>query len=57
MWAKVNELRTGRARRGNKSPCRKTAHAGNAARYGINLTVVTTTVDPTFRFMTADWDG
>jgi phosphoglucomutase len=28
-----------------------------AARYGINLTVVNTTVDPTFRFMTVDWDG
>jgi phosphoglucomutase len=28
-----------------------------AARYGINLTVVNTTVDPTFRFMTLDWDG
>ena len=28
-----------------------------AERYGINLTVVKTTVDPTFRFMTVDWDG
>ena len=28
-----------------------------AARYEINLTVVNTIVDPTFRFMTADWDG
>jgi len=28
-----------------------------AARYGINLTVVNTEVDPTFRFMTVDWDG
>ena len=28
-----------------------------AARYGIDLTVVNTTVDPTFRFMTVDWDG
>ncbi|MFT9376825.1 phosphoglucomutase (alpha-D-glucose-1,6-bisphosphate-dependent) [Komagataeibacter saccharivorans] len=26
-------------------------------RYGINATVVSTEVDPTFRFMTADWDG
>jgi phosphoglucomutase len=26
-------------------------------RYGLNLTVVNTTVDPTFRFMTCDWDG
>ncbi len=26
-------------------------------RYGINATVVSTDVDPTFRFMTADWDG
>src|SRR5438034_6995393 len=25
--------------------------------YGINATVVNDTVDPTFRFMTADWDG
>ena len=25
--------------------------------YGIDLTVVNTTVDPTFRFMTVDWDG
>ena len=25
--------------------------------YGINATVVNTAVDPTFRFMTADWDG
>jgi phosphoglucomutase len=28
-----------------------------AARYGIDLTVVNTIVDPTFRFMTVDWDG
>jgi phosphoglucomutase len=28
-----------------------------AGRYGLNLTVVNDTVDPTFRFMTADWDG
>lgn len=28
-----------------------------AARYGLNLTVVNETVDPTFRFMTVDWDG
>ncbi|VIO78865.1 Phosphoglucomutase [Bradyrhizobium ivorense] len=27
------------------------------ARYGINATVVNAAVDPTFRFMTADWDG
>jgi len=26
-------------------------------RYGINLTVVNEVVDPTFRFMTLDWDG
>src|SRR5262249_54707681 len=26
-------------------------------RYGINATVVSDLVDPTFRFMTADWDG
>jgi phosphoglucomutase len=26
-------------------------------RYGLNLTVVNQTVDPTFRFMTLDWDG
>jgi phosphoglucomutase len=26
-------------------------------RYGLNLTVVSETVDPTFRFMTVDWDG
>ena len=26
-------------------------------RYGLNLTVVNKYVDPTFRFMTADWDG
>jgi phosphoglucomutase len=25
--------------------------------YGLNLTVVNKTVDPTFRFMTVDWDG
>lgn len=25
--------------------------------YGINLTIVNQTVDPTFRFMTVDWDG
>jgi phosphoglucomutase len=25
--------------------------------YGLNLKVVNTTVDPTFRFMTLDWDG
>jgi phosphoglucomutase len=28
-----------------------------AARYGLNLTVVSDVVDPTFRFMTVDWDG
>jgi len=28
-----------------------------AERYGLNLTVVNETVDPTFGFMTADWDG
>ncbi|MDP1575080.1 MAG: phosphoglucomutase (alpha-D-glucose-1,6-bisphosphate-dependent) [Coxiellaceae bacterium] len=28
-----------------------------AARYGLNLTVVNTVVDPTFRFMPVDWDG
>jgi phosphoglucomutase len=28
-----------------------------AARYGLNLTVVSETVDPSFRFMTLDWDG
>ena len=26
-------------------------------RYGLKLTVVNTDVDPTFRFMTVDWDG
>ena len=28
-----------------------------ADRYGLNLTVVNEEVDPTFRFMTLDWDG
>ncbi len=28
-----------------------------AERYGLNLTLVNETVDPTFRFMTLDWDG
>jgi phosphoglucomutase len=28
-----------------------------ADRYGLNLTIVNETVDPTFRFMTLDWDG
>ncbi len=28
-----------------------------ADRYGLNLTVVSDVVDPTFRFMTVDWDG
>jgi len=28
-----------------------------AQRYGIDLTVVSEVVDPTFRFMTVDWDG
>jgi phosphoglucomutase len=28
-----------------------------AERYGLNLTVVTEVVDPTFRFMSVDWDG
>ena len=27
------------------------------ARYGIDVTVVNYAVDPTFRFMTVDWDG
>lgn len=28
-----------------------------AERYGLNLTVVNSSIDPTFRFMTVDWDG
>lgn len=28
-----------------------------AERYGLDLNVVSTEVDPTFRFMTVDWDG
>ncbi len=28
-----------------------------AERYGLNLTLVNNVVDPTFRFMTLDWDG
>jgi len=28
-----------------------------ADHYGLNMTVVNTDVDPTFRFMTVDWDG
>jgi phosphoglucomutase len=28
-----------------------------AERYGLNLTVVNQSIDPTFRFMTVDWDG
>ena len=28
-----------------------------AEKYKLNLTVVNETVDPTFRFMTLDWDG
>jgi phosphoglucomutase len=28
-----------------------------AARYGLNLTVINPKVDPTFSFMTLDWDG
>ncbi len=28
-----------------------------AERYKLNLTVVNKAVDPTFRFMTVDWDG
>jgi phosphoglucomutase len=28
-----------------------------AEAYGLNLTVVNSTIDPTFRFMTLDWDG
>jgi phosphoglucomutase len=28
-----------------------------ARKYGLNLTVVNEAVDPTFRFMTVDWDG
>ncbi|MGC9158100.1 MAG: phosphoglucomutase (alpha-D-glucose-1,6-bisphosphate-dependent) [Terracidiphilus sp.] len=28
-----------------------------AEQYGLNLTVVNPAVDPTFRFMTVDWDG
>ena len=28
-----------------------------AEHYGLNMTVVNTDVDPTFRFMTVDWDG
>ena len=31
--------------------------AAIAERYGLNLTVVNQDVDPTFRFMSADWDG
>ncbi len=28
-----------------------------AEKYGLNLTIVNEAVDPTFRFMTVDWDG
>lgn len=28
-----------------------------AERYGLNLTVINKTIDPTFSFMTVDWDG
>jgi phosphoglucomutase len=28
-----------------------------AEHYGVNLTIVNSAVDPTFRFMTVDWDG
>lgn len=28
-----------------------------AKRYGLNLTVINQTIDPTFSFMTVDWDG
>jgi phosphoglucomutase len=28
-----------------------------AERYGLNLTIVNNVIDPTFRFMTVDWDG
>jgi phosphoglucomutase len=28
-----------------------------AERYGLNLSIVNDTVDPTFKFMTVDWDG
>lgn len=28
-----------------------------AERYGLNIEIVNTVVDPTFRFMTLDWDG
>jgi phosphoglucomutase len=28
-----------------------------ADRYGLNITIVNKTIDPTFRFMTVDWDG
>jgi phosphoglucomutase len=28
-----------------------------AERYGLNLTVVNQSIDPTFQFMTVDWDG
>lgn len=28
-----------------------------ADRYGLNITVVNKVIDPTFRFMTVDWDG
>ena len=31
--------------------------AAIAERYGLKLTVVNETVDPSFRFMTVDWDG
>jgi phosphoglucomutase len=31
--------------------------AAIAERYGLNLTVVNEVVDPTFHFMTVDWDG
>ena len=31
--------------------------AAIAEHYGLNLTVVNDAVDPTFRFMTVDWDG
>ena len=36
---------------------RRRARAPIAARYGLDLEIVNEAVDPTFRFMSLDWDG
>src|ERR1039458_6539869 len=49
-WGRISEF--------HSSPPAGVAYGGRISeRYGVPLTVLNDTVDPTFRFMSVDWDG